>query len=49
MAPSFRLLAIALLVGFVPGMLAAPASRAEETGGGVAVASGVGSGVPLSQ
>jgi hypothetical protein len=37
MAPSFRLLAIALLVGFVPGMLAAPASRAEETGGGVAV------------
>ena len=37
MAPSFRLLAIALLVGLVPGMLAARASRADETGGGVAV------------
>jgi len=37
MAPSFRLLAIALLVGLVPGMLAARASRVDDTGGGVAV------------
>ena len=37
MATPFRLMAVALLAGLVPGVLAAPASRADEPGGGVAI------------
>ena len=37
MATPFRLMAVALLAGLVPGVLAVPASRADEPGGGVAI------------
>lgn len=37
MATPFRLMAVALLAGLVPGVLATPASRADEPGGGVAI------------